>query len=156
MEVWVKAESMSSSKMQFLWKKELNELYITPTGPPGTPPGVPFEVQKGSLKNLIKIRHVGYQFYSDFSTENEYRVHTPKFRIRLPWGGPLGFPRSPLGRFPKNLCNEHKACWVSILLRFQLWKRIQGRHTKILNQTPMGWLIGVPQKPPWEVSKEPM
>jgi hypothetical protein len=32
--------------------------------------------------------------------------------------------------------------------------KIQGQHTKILNQTPMGWHIGVPQGPSWEVSKE--
>jgi hypothetical protein len=35
------------------------------------------------------IGHDGYQFYSDFSTENEYRVKTTlEFQIRLPWGGP--------------------------------------------------------------------
>ena len=44
-------------------------------------------------------RHVGYQFYSDFSTENKYRVSTPlKFQIRLPLGGPWWFmgPEAPL------------------------------------------------------------
>ena len=52
---------------------------------------------------VMNIRHVGYQFYSDFSSENEYRVNTPKFRIRLPWGGQSGFPRGPLERSPNKL-----------------------------------------------------
>ena len=50
-----------------------------------------------SPKYLINIRHVGYQFYSVFSTENKSRVDTSlRFQIRLqqgdPWGslGPLG------------------------------------------------------------------
>ncbi len=35
------------------------------------------------------IRHVGYQFYSIFSTENEYKVKIYlRFQIRLPWGSP--------------------------------------------------------------------
>jgi hypothetical protein len=44
-------------------------------------------------------RHVGYQFYSHFSTENKYRVNTPlEFQIRLPPGGPWGSmgPEAPL------------------------------------------------------------
>ena len=51
--------------------------------------------------------------------------------------------RGPPWEVSKEL-NENKACWVSILLRFQLLKRIQGQHAKISNQTPMGWPIGVP------------
>ena len=50
-----------------------------------------------SPKYLINIRHVGYQFYSVFSTENKYCVDTSlRFQISLqqgdPWGslGPLG------------------------------------------------------------------
>ena len=36
-------------------------------------------------------RNDGYQFCSDFRTENKYRVNTPlKFGIRLPWGSPWG------------------------------------------------------------------
>ena len=42
-----------------------------PQGDPREPAGPPFEVQK--------IRHVVYQFYSDSSNENEYRVNTSKF-----------------------------------------------------------------------------
>ena len=39
-------------------------------------------------KYLINIRHVGYQFYSVFSTENKSRVDTSLgFQIRLPLGG---------------------------------------------------------------------
>ena len=55
-------------------------------GPPGGPPRDPDApqgprpvVQKGSPVNLMKVRDVGYQFYSDFSTENESRVNTLKF-----------------------------------------------------------------------------
>jgi hypothetical protein len=47
----------------------------------------------GSSENLMKVRHVGYQFYSDFCNENKYRVSTLKFQIRLPWGGVSGYPR---------------------------------------------------------------
>ena len=50
-----------------------------------------------SSKYLIDIRHVEYQFYSIFSTENKSRVDTSlKFQFRLQqgdqWGslGPLG------------------------------------------------------------------
>ena len=44
-----------------------------------------------SSKYLIDIRHVEYQFYSIFSTENKSRVDTYlRFQIRLqqvyPWG----------------------------------------------------------------------
>ena len=47
--------------------------------------GPPWKVSKESND----IRHVGYQFYSFFSTENESRVDTyPIFQIRLPQGGP--------------------------------------------------------------------
>jgi hypothetical protein len=43
------------------------------------------------------IRHVGYQFYSVFSTENKYRVAIPlRFHIRLPHDGPWG-SGGPLG-----------------------------------------------------------
>ena len=42
------------------------------------------------------IRHVGYQFYSVFRTENEYRVKTFKFLIRLPQGDPWA-SRGPPG-----------------------------------------------------------
>ncbi len=61
-------------------------------GPPGAPQGpcrgaprLPERVHE----EPNYVMHVGYQFYSDFSTENEYRVKTPlKFQIRLPWGSP--------------------------------------------------------------------
>jgi hypothetical protein len=47
-------------------------------------PGSPLRVSK----KPNDARHVGYQFYLDFSTENKYRVNTPlKFQIRLQWGG---------------------------------------------------------------------
>ena len=40
---------------------------------------------------LINIRHVGYQFYSVFSTENKSRVDTSLgFQIRLQQGDPWG------------------------------------------------------------------
>ena len=58
--------------------------------PMGWPMGVlgpvaPWQVSKESED----IGHVGYQFYSDFCTEDEYRVNNPfKFQIRRPWGGP--------------------------------------------------------------------
>jgi hypothetical protein len=51
------------------------------------------------------IRHVGYQLYSDFSTENKYRVKAAlKFQIRLPQGDPWGSrgPGSPLGGLRKT------------------------------------------------------
>ena len=57
--------------------------------------GRPWEVSK----EPNDTRHVGYQFYSDFSTENKYRVNTQlklKFWIRLPWGDPPGpWPPQP-------------------------------------------------------------
>ena len=61
-------------------------------GPPGAPQGpcrgaprLPERVHE----EPNYVMHVGYQFYSDFSTENEYRVKTTlEFQIRLPWGGP--------------------------------------------------------------------
>ena len=50
-------------------------------------PGPPWKVSKESND----IRHVGYQFYSVFSNENESRVDTYlRFQIRLLQGGPLG------------------------------------------------------------------
>ena len=46
--------------------------------------GPPWKVSKESND----IRHVGYQFYSVFSTENESRVDIYlRFQIRLPQGG---------------------------------------------------------------------
>ena len=84
-------------------------------------PGPPWKVSKESND----IRHVRYQFYSVFSTENESRVDKYlRFQIRLPQGGPgasrvqgPGSPlvvpnkykggtwgyQGPLGRSPKNL-----------------------------------------------------
>ena len=76
-------------------------------GPPGIPSGGP--LNRGPERVSGKpndIRHVGYQFYSDFSTENKYRVKAAlKFQIRLPQGDPWGSrgPGSPLGGSPKNL-----------------------------------------------------
>ena len=85
------------------------------------------------LQIINDIRHVGYQFYSVFSTENESRVDTYlRFQIRLPQGGPWG-SRVPLGRSPKYLINtrhvgyqfysvfsaENKSC-VDTSLRFQI------------------------------------
>jgi hypothetical protein len=62
--------------------------------------------QRGSPRGLERvsgepndIRHVGYQFYTDFSTENKYRVKAPlKFQISLTQGNPWGSrgPGSPL------------------------------------------------------------
>ena len=61
--------------------------------------GPPWKV----LKESNDMRHVGYQFYSVFSTENESRVDIYlRIRIRLPQGGPWG-PQGPLGRSPKNI-----------------------------------------------------
>ena len=92
-------------------------------------PGPPWKVPKES----DDMRHVGYQFYSVFSTENESRVDTYlRFQIRLPQGGPWG-SRVPLGRSPKYLINirhvgyqfysvfsaENKSC-VDTSLRFQI------------------------------------
>ena len=49
--------------------------------------GPPWKVSK----EFNDMRHVGYQFYSVFSTENESRVDTYlRFQIKLPQGGPLG------------------------------------------------------------------
>ena len=51
-----------------------------------------------SPKYLINIMHVGYQFYSVFSTENKSRVDTSlRFQIRLQQGDPWG-SLGPLGR----------------------------------------------------------
>ena len=68
--------------------------------------GGPWESRvKGPLgrfpKHLINIRHVGYQFYTVFSTENK----SLRFQIRIQQGDPWG-PWVPLGRggvSPKNL-----------------------------------------------------
>ena len=91
--------------------------------------GPPLKVSK----EFNDIRHVGYQFCSVFSTENESRVDTYlRFQIRLPQGGPWG-SRVPLGRSPKYLINirhvgyqfysvfstENKSC-VDTSLRFQI------------------------------------
>ena len=57
-------------------------------GPQGPRP----EVQKGSPVNFDELGHVGYQFYSDFSKENEY----PKILNGTPTGwDPLGYPEGP-------------------------------------------------------------
>ena len=62
-------------------------------------PGPPWKVSK----EYNDIRHVGYQFYSVFSTENESRVDIYlRFQIRLTQGGPWG-SQGPLGRSPTNL-----------------------------------------------------
>ena len=56
-------------------------------------------------KELNGIRHVGYQFYSDFCTENESRVaKSLRFLIRLPQGGPWGSkdPGALFLEFPRN------------------------------------------------------
>ena len=64
-------------------------------------PGAPLKVSK----EYNDIGHVGYQFYSVFSTENESRIDTYlRFQIRLPQGGPWG-SRGLLGRSPKYLIN---------------------------------------------------
>ena len=47
---------------------------LGPLGDPQGPRQGPLKVQKGS-KEPNDIRHVGYQFYSDFRNENEYRVN---------------------------------------------------------------------------------
>ena len=68
-------------------------------GPPGgaprdpdAPQGPRPEVQKGSPVNFDELGHVGYQFYSDFSKENEY----PKILNGTPTGwDPLGYPEGP-------------------------------------------------------------
>ena len=61
--------------------------------------GSPWKVSKESND----IRHVGYQFYSVFSTENESRVDIYlRFQIRLTQGGPWG-SQGPLGRSLKNI-----------------------------------------------------
>ena len=71
--------------------------------------------------------------------------------------GPLGLPlvtlRGPCQTSPVKLMKT-KACGVSILLRFQQEKQIQGWQTKILNGTPTGLALrGYPKGPPSEVSK---
>ena len=79
------------------------------------------------------------------------------FWMGLPRGWPIrvtpGYPEGP----PSEVCSEvdeTKACWVSILLRFQQEKQIQGWQTKILNGTPTGLALrGYPKGPPSEVSK---
>ena len=64
-------------------------------------PGAPLHWKVSKESN--DIRHAGYQFYLDFSTENESRVDIYlRFQIRLPQGGPWG-SWSPLGKSPKNL-----------------------------------------------------
>ena len=51
----------------------------------------------------MKLRHVGYQFYSDFSKKNESRVDKPKFWMELQLGWPWGVtPRGPHQRSPKS------------------------------------------------------
>ena len=45
----------------------------------------------GGLHQLKDIGHDGYQFYTDFSPENESRVATSlRFQRRLPQGSPWG------------------------------------------------------------------
>ena len=85
-----------------------------------------------------------YIFYSDFSKDNESRVDTTLFWIGLPRGWPIRvYPEGSLIEVSSEV-DETKAWWVSILLRFQKGKRIQGWHTIILNGTPTrGWPIGV-------------
>ena len=48
----------------------------------GYPKGPP----RRSPVNLIKVRHVGYQFYSDFSKKNESMVNTPTILNQTPMG----------------------------------------------------------------------
>ena len=70
-----------------------------PHGGPWGSRGPPWEVSKESND----IRHVGYQFYSVFSTENESRVDTYlKFQIRVLQGDPWG-SRVPLEGSPLNI-----------------------------------------------------
>ena len=62
-------------------------------------PGPPWKVSK----EFNDITLFGYQFYSVFSTENEYRVDIYlRIKIRLPQVGPWG-SQGPLGRSSKNL-----------------------------------------------------
>ena len=71
-------------------------------GPPRTHRGSPRGPERVSGEPN-DIRHVGYQFYSIFSTENKYRVKAPlKFQIRLPQSDPWG-SRVSLGGSSKNL-----------------------------------------------------
>ena len=64
--------------------------------------GPPWKVSKESND----MRHVGYQFYSVFSTENESRVDTYiRFQIRLPQGGPWG-SRGPLRGEGVSISND--------------------------------------------------
>ena len=58
-------------------------------------PGPPWKVPKES----DDMRHVGYQFYSVFSTENESRVDTSNISNQAPTGWPMGSlgPRPPQG-----------------------------------------------------------
>ena len=75
-----------------------------PTGVLG--PVAPWQVSK----EPEDIGHVGYQFYSDFCTENEYRVNNPlKFQIRRPWAP--GRPQVPIVFFEfrmKNCTSEYR------------------------------------------------
>ena len=62
-------------------------------GPQGPRP----EVQKGSPVNFDELGHVGYQFYSDFSKENEYpKILNGTLTGWDPLGYPEGPPRTPL------------------------------------------------------------
>ena len=63
-----------------------------------------------------------------------------------PPGGPQGTPKGPLEVQKGSLKNLMKYCMLGInFLYFQHWKWIQDQQTfKILNQTPMGWPMGVP------------
>ena len=78
------------------WNFERGSHGVGPSGYPEGPHG-------GLQWTWWKVRHVGYQFYSDFSKKSKSRVNTPKFWTGLPWGWPIGVPRGPPRSFPVNL-----------------------------------------------------
>ena len=82
--LWYKAcwVSILLRLQHWKWKQGQHTFKISNQTPMGCSMGVqgpPWEVSK----EPNDIRHVGYQFYSDFSTENEYRVNTP-LKLLLP------------------------------------------------------------------------
>ena len=100
-------------------------------------PGSPWKVSKESND----IRHVGYQFYSVFSTENESRIDTYlRLQIRLPQGGPWG-SRGPLGRSPKYLINIRQVGYK--------FYSVFSTENKSRVDTPLRFQIRLQQGDPW-------
>ena len=119
----------------------------TPGGPPWSPPAPPWSprppIQGATFEN--PFRRPCLLIVTDFKTIPRGASDVSDCGKNLgTHGAPPGSPQPhPLqgGTFENSLrrpCLLIVACWVSILLRFQQGKRIQGWHNIILNGTPTG------------------